>query len=95
MRYETKKDLPRILRDVLPDHAQDLYLEAYQQAWDSYEDEEGGDLGRSGVAHQRGMSAVEIDYEKVGSTWHRKGEKAEEAKPEEHKGILETISDIF
>jgi cation transport regulator ChaB len=30
MRYESISDLPETLRDVLPERAQEIYLEAYQ-----------------------------------------------------------------
>jgi cation transport regulator len=42
MRYETKKDLPATIRDVLPEDAQEIYMEAYNSRWDAYGEESNG-----------------------------------------------------
>ena len=94
MRYETKADLLGILRDTLPEGAQDLYLEAYQETWDGYKEERGGEMDRDGFAHLQGMNAVELEYTKVDNVWYRKGEEPTEAEQEE-QGILDQIKEMF
>ncbi len=38
MPYKTKSDLPESVKHVLPSHAQDIYKEAFNSAWDQYKD---------------------------------------------------------
>ena len=66
MPYSAKKDLPASVRDNLPQHAQDIYKEAYNSAWDEYKDPEDrdGDASREEVAHRVAWSAVKNKYEK-------------------------------
>lgn len=103
MKYESIQDLPHILRDVMPDEAQEIYLKAYNDAWENYEEEEGGELNRDGVAHRQGIHAVENEYlldQKTGNWVPR--EKAEEylekrkerQAGEEDTGTLGDIADI-
>jgi cation transport regulator ChaB len=41
MRHNSKKDLPSTIR-ALPEGAQEIYLEAYNHAWDEYERDPAG-----------------------------------------------------
>ena len=38
MPYKTKSDLPESVQNVLPAHAQDIYKEAFNSAWEQYKD---------------------------------------------------------
>lgn len=40
MPYERSEDLPEDVQDALPEHAQDIYREAFNSAWEQYEDPE-------------------------------------------------------
>lgn len=40
MPYASNSDLPDNVRGVLPRHAQDIYREAFNSAWDQYADPE-------------------------------------------------------
>jgi cation transport regulator len=94
--YETKNDLPESVKVYLPDKLQDIYLEAYQEAWEEYEEYQGGEASREAVAHRDAMHAVKRDYtyyEEKG-TWYKKGEEPEETEDED-KGIVETVKDMF
>jgi cation transport regulator len=57
MPYETIKELPDSVRDNLPKHAQEIYKEAYNSAWDQYGHEEER-------AHRVAWGAVERKYRK-------------------------------
>jgi cation transport regulator len=57
MPYDTKTDLPDSVRDNLPAHAQDIYKEAFNSAWDEYGHEEER-------AHRVAWGAVKKDYHK-------------------------------
>ena len=57
MPYESRADLPESVRKHLPAHAQDIYKEAYNSAWEQY----GHDEGR---AHRVAWGAVEKKYHK-------------------------------
>jgi cation transport regulator len=93
MEYQNKSDLPHTLRDMLPEEAQDIYLEAFQEAWEEYEDWQGGDMDRHSTAHQRAMAAVKLDFVHDDETgkWHRKGEEL----AEEDKGVLDELKDAL
>lgn len=66
MPYDQRSDLPDQVRDNLPPHAQDIYKEAYNSAWERYDDpdERRGDASREEVAHRVAWSAVEEEYHK-------------------------------
>jgi len=66
MPYDNNQDLPESVRDALPEHAQEIYREAYNSAWDQYADEEDrrGDESREETAHQVAWSAVKDEYKK-------------------------------
>ena len=66
MPYSAKKDLPASVRDNLPQHAQDIYKEAYNSAWDEYKDpdDRDGDISREEISHRVAWSAVKNKYEK-------------------------------
>lgn len=57
MPYKTKADLPDSVKDNLPAHAQDIYKEAFNSAWDEYHHDEAR-------AHRVAWGAVEKSYHK-------------------------------
>lgn len=73
MPYDTKEELPDNVRSNLPDHAQEIYLKAFNSAWDEYADpkERRGDDDREEVAHKVAWSAVKQEYHKEGGEWVR------------------------
>lgn len=77
MPYKTLTELPEGVTDNLPKHAQEIYMEAFNSAWDQYADPEkrrDDDNTREEVAHKIAWSAVKNVYEKDGKTgqWKRK-----------------------
>jgi cation transport regulator len=76
MTYTSNSDLPESVRNVLPQHAQDIYREAFNSAWEQYDrpEERRGDSSREEVAHRVAWSAVKHKYEKNESSgrWQRK-----------------------
>jgi cation transport regulator len=40
MPYKAKSDLPDSVQHVLPAHAQDIYKEAFNSAWEQYKDKD-------------------------------------------------------
>jgi len=59
--YETNAQLPPSVRRSLPDHAQDIYRAAFNNAWREY----GGDP----IAHRVAWSAVKKKHQKIGGIW--------------------------
>ena len=57
MPYQTRTELPDSVKDNLPSHAQDIYKEAFNNAWDEY----GHDEER---AHRVAWGAVKKRYHK-------------------------------
>lgn len=75
MPYDKLSELPDSVRNNLPKHAQEIYKEAYNSAWDQYEDpeERRGDASREETAHRVAWSAVKNEYEKGDDgKWRRK-----------------------
>ena len=66
MPYKYLKDLPESVRDNLPKHAQEIYMEAFNNAWDQYDqpEERRGDATREETAHRVAWSTVKRKYEK-------------------------------
>ncbi len=66
MPYDTTDGLPESVRNSLPAHAQDIYKEAFNNAWEQYKDpdERRDDASREEVAHRVAWSAVKEKYRK-------------------------------
>lgn len=66
MPYRSIKDLPESVRDNVPAHAQEIYMAAFNSAWDQYDkpSERRGDDTREETAHQVAWAAVKKKYEK-------------------------------
>lgn len=75
MPYKSTSELPDSVKNVLPEHAQDIYKETFNNAWDEYKDprERRGADDRETVAHKVAWSAVKQTYEKGDNgKWHPK-----------------------
>ncbi|WP_213994174.1 putative cation transport regulator ChaB [Sodalis sp. dw_96] len=75
MPYKSNNSLPDSVSHVLPKHAQDIYREAFNHAWDQYEEkaERRGDESREETAHKVAWAAVKHKYKKGDDDrWHPK-----------------------
>lgn len=75
MPYNTTDELPDSVTNVLPKHAQDIYKEAFNSAYDEYKDPDDrrGGEDRETVAHKVAWAAVKKKYEKGDDDkWHPK-----------------------
>jgi cation transport regulator len=76
MPYKAINDLPDRVKENLPKHAQEIYLEAFNSAWDQYAEpkERRGEATREETAHKVAWSAVKKVYEKDEKTgeWKKK-----------------------
>ncbi|MFO8011548.1 MAG: ChaB family protein [Dehalococcoidia bacterium] len=74
MPYDKLEELPDSVRRVLPKHAQEIYLAAFNNAWDQYKeagDRKGG-ASREEVANKVAWSAVKQKYKKSDHKWVEK-----------------------
>lgn len=62
MPYNSTADLPDSVRDNLPAHAQEIYKEAFNSAYEDYR--ERGAEGREETAHKVAWAAVKKKYKK-------------------------------
>jgi cation transport regulator len=76
MPYEKINELPEGVKDNLPKHAQEIYMSAFNSAWDQYDEpeERRGDDSREETAHKVAWAAVKKKYEKQGDRWVAKKE---------------------
>lgn len=65
MPYVTNSDLPASLRRALPDHAQDIFRAAFNNAFAAH----GDDARQEEIAHRIAWAAVKRSYVKVGGRW--------------------------
>lgn len=76
MPYKRIEDLPDSVRDNVPKHAQEIYLAAYNSAWEQYDkpEERRDDASREETAHKVAWAAVKQKYEKdeKSGKWHAK-----------------------
>ncbi|QQS17687.1 putative cation transport regulator ChaB [Candidatus Saccharibacteria bacterium] len=73
MPYKSNADLPDNVTNVLPKHAQDIFREAFNSAYDEYKDPEDrrGDADREETARRVAWAAVKNKYEKGDDgKWH-------------------------
>jgi cation transport regulator len=75
MPYKSINELAESVRNVLPKHAQEIYKEAFNSAYDQYDQpsERRGDDDREETAHKVAWSAVKkAGYEKGDDDkWHK------------------------
>ena len=75
MPYKRVSELPDSVKDNLPSHAQEIYMETFNSAWDQYDqpEERRGDDSREETAHKVAWAAVKKQYEKGDDgDWRRK-----------------------
>lgn len=65
MPYQTTQDLPASVRQVLPKHAQEIYLAAFNNAWNRFLESDEQET----ACHRIAWSAVKRTYEKRGGKW--------------------------
>jgi cation transport regulator len=65
MPYRQIEDLPRAIRAHLPPHAQEIYLAAFNSAWDQHADDPDGEAS----VHRIAWAAVKRRYRKAGDEW--------------------------
>lgn len=53
-------DLTRVVQDNLPEHVQEIYQEAFNNAWQEYADSDG--TSREETAHRVAWAAVKQSY---------------------------------
>lgn len=75
MPYDDRAELPENIQNVLPRHAQDVYKEAFNNAYDEYRKpaDRRGDESRDEVAHKVAWAAVKkAGYSKGDDDrWHK------------------------
>ena len=65
MPYRINEDLPPRVRTHLPEHAQDIYREAFNHAFAAH----AGDPRQEEAAHRIAWAAVKRSYVKIGDEW--------------------------
>ena len=73
MPYTSTNELPDSVKSVLPAHAQDIYKEAFNSAYDEYKDKDDrrDDASREETAHKVAWAAVKKKYENGDDDrWH-------------------------
>jgi cation transport regulator len=65
MPYRSNNDLPASVRDHLPEHAQDIYREAFNHAYTAH----AGESDREKRAHMIAWAAVKRSYAKASDRW--------------------------
>jgi len=69
MPYSVNQDLPPSVRDHLPEHAQDIFREAFNHAYEAHK----RDPRQEEAAFRIAWAAVKRRYEKVGDVWEERG----------------------
>jgi cation transport regulator len=74
MPYHSNADLPTGVKNHLPPHAQDIFREAFNHAWEQYADPEKRKLGgtQEDAARRVAWAAVKKKYKKAGEMWVEK-----------------------
>jgi cation transport regulator len=74
MPYKGLDDLPDQVKSNLPKHAQEIYKEAFNNAWEEYKESKDrkGDASREEVAHKVAWAAVKRKYQKKDDSWVKK-----------------------
>lgn len=94
--HERIEDLPETVKDVLPEAAQEIYLEAFNKSWELYDPERDSQMSQEAVANRDAWAAVKREYTKDDDTgkWYPEGEVPEEGEEEEGEGLIDTLTDL-
>ncbi len=73
MPYQSNAELPDSVKNNLPKHAQDIYREAFNSAYDRFSDPDKrrGNQSRDEASHKVAWSAVKNEYHKEDGKWKR------------------------
>jgi len=77
MPYDTIKELPKSVRYNLPKHAQEIFKEAFNNAWEEYKEakDRKADASREETSFKVAWSAVKKSYHKDKSgNWIKDGD---------------------
>jgi cation transport regulator len=71
MPYQNKSELPASIQNHLPEHAQEIYLSAFNNAWEEYKDrsQRKSKSSREQTAHKVAWAAVKQKYIKKKGQW--------------------------
>lgn len=71
MPYRSNRDLPENVSHVLPPHAQDIFREAFNHAWEQYArpEKRRDDATQEDTARMVAWAAVKHKYKKNGDSW--------------------------
>jgi cation transport regulator len=72
--YQSTQELPDTVKDNLPNHAQEIYQKAFNNAWHEYRNPEDrrNNASQEETAHKVAWSAVKNKYEKQDDDWIKK-----------------------
>ncbi len=78
MSYDNISELPDSVKKNLPKHAQEIYLQAYNNAWKQYAEpkDRRNDASREETSHKVAWAAVKQKYKKKSNKWSRKEERS-------------------
>ncbi len=87
--YESIEELPDTVSDVLPQEAQEIYLETYNRSWETYDKDRESAMSREAVANRDGWTAVKREFTKDDESgkWYPAGE-APEREDEAEENLL-------
>jgi cation transport regulator len=74
MPYSVNDDLPPSVKNHLPPHAQDIYRQAFNNAWPHH-------LGDEATPHRIAWAAVKRSYRKAGDVWVRRDDAVSDGWP--------------
>ena len=71
MPYKSISALPDSVKNVLPQHAQEIYQAAFNNAWNEYKEPQKRTIkaSREEIAHKVAWVAVKKKYVKKGDNW--------------------------
>lgn len=74
MPYKSNDDLPPKIKNVLPEHAQDIYRATFNHAWEEYKIPSKRKTleSQEQVAHKVAWAAVKKKFTKVNEEWQLK-----------------------
>ena len=74
MPYKDIMDLPKAIKSHLPEHAQEIYRAAFNNAWEEYKDPQKrkDNISHEETAHKVAWAAVKKKYVKEKEIWSKK-----------------------
>ncbi len=94
---DSQLEIPKAVRETLPQEAQVIYAEAYARSWSEFSPQGVTGMSRQAVASRDAWTAVNREFVKDDEThlWHRRGQAVQPAAARPRRSAFAFLRGLF